>query len=367
MVTAQATQARRSVSVVIPTHNHASWIGSAVRSVRKNTLDAAEIIVIDDGSSDETRQVVSGLQLGTHYRYQPNRGLAAARNTGLEMATGEFVLFLDSDDLITPAKLERQVRFLLDSRLDAAYSNWAYVDARGDWLARDDCADYTRDMFGALCIANFAPIHSYLFRRSAVESIRGFAEDLDGQGYEDWDLLFRLSLAGCQFGFLPEVTALYRMHSSNMCSVAAETLCVCGLDVLSRVARAADRDEVDLRLARALVHMEACTQLYRRGDVTAARRYAATAFRWYRELAFSELLFHYLTTVDAAPDLGHAAFVLRRHCPPDPVITMYRTVCGEWAADGGVRFAEAELECGVAQLRTWLADDAPTYGESKQR
>ncbi len=96
------------VSVIIPTYNKARYIGRTVDSVLKQTYPNIEIIVVDDGSTDHTSDVLSQYQSTVSHIWQPNQGPSAARNTGLNASSGDFLLFLDSDDIVTPDKLALQ-------------------------------------------------------------------------------------------------------------------------------------------------------------------------------------------------------------------------------------------------------------------
>ena len=99
------------VSVIIPTFNRATMVGQAVESVLAQTFSDFELIVVDDGSTDETEKVLSGYLDQILYLQQPNRGVSAARNRGIRRARGQLIAFLDSDDLWLPEKLFRQTRF----------------------------------------------------------------------------------------------------------------------------------------------------------------------------------------------------------------------------------------------------------------
>jgi hypothetical protein len=188
-----------------------------------------------------------------------------------------------------------------------------------------------------------------------LQAVGGFSEDLEGFGYEDWDLLIRLALAGARFGFVPLVTARYRMHQRNMCSTFAAELCRCGLDVIARFRRSGRwPSEMRLSFAASLVHMEACSQLFRLGRYRAAGFYGGAALRCCRDLAFDDMFFHYLATFNAPPDVGHAAFLLWRHPPPDEVRTRYQQACTEWAVTAGVHYDACDVERGLALLDQWL-------------
>jgi glycosyltransferase involved in cell wall biosynthesis len=100
------------ISVIIPTYNRLHFVEKAIQSVYAQSYQDFELIIVDDGSSDGSGRALRNLlQPGTHYLYQENRGVSAARNTGLDHATGEWICFLDSDDHWLEKKLERQVRF----------------------------------------------------------------------------------------------------------------------------------------------------------------------------------------------------------------------------------------------------------------
>src|SRR6266481_1321163 len=130
-----------NISVIIPTHNRAGLLQNAIESVLRQTYPVHEIIVVDDGSTDGTRTVVSkyennrpGSTMVVRYIFQEQQGVAAARNTGIENSTGDWLAFLDSDDLWLPEKLSWQVRALTEyaevcaaCSTDSRYLNNAYL------------------------------------------------------------------------------------------------------------------------------------------------------------------------------------------------------------------------------------------------
>lgn len=111
------------VSVIIPTYNRAKHISKAIDSVLAQTYKSYEIIVIDDGSTDDTRQVLASYEGRIKYIYQENSGHAPARNTGIRAATGKWVAFLDSDDTWLPEKLSKQIEILISSNAKVCYTN----------------------------------------------------------------------------------------------------------------------------------------------------------------------------------------------------------------------------------------------------
>lgn len=120
------------VSVIIPAYNCASSIRKAVESVLTQTHQILDVIVVDDGSTDGTPDLLATLGNGIRWVRQANRGPGAARNSGLGLARGEYVMFLDADDWILSDKLTKQVRLLAESpSVDWVYCDVAYVDEGG--------------------------------------------------------------------------------------------------------------------------------------------------------------------------------------------------------------------------------------------
>lgn len=193
------------VSVIIPTFNRADFVAEAIRSARAQTYAPTEIIVVDDGSTDDTARRVAAFE-GVAYHYQNNRGQGAARNRGLAAARGEFVASLDSDDLWDADFLARSVECLEARRLDFVFTNWLRI--RGDeeheseWLRSRAWKPYqkrmsgewsllapheVRRMFLDICPA---PSSSLVLRRASIGS--GWGEQM--QIADDWYLLLETAL-----------------------------------------------------------------------------------------------------------------------------------------------------------------------------
>src|SRR2546422_9664166 len=113
-----------AVSIIIPCFNAEPFLIEAIESVFRQTYRDFEVIVIDDGSTDNSRAVIESL--GAHARIEsgPNRGASAARNRGTQLAKGDFIQYLDADDLLTPDALSRRVETLRQTNSDVAYSDW---------------------------------------------------------------------------------------------------------------------------------------------------------------------------------------------------------------------------------------------------
>ena len=123
------------ISVIIPAYNCDRYVEQAVESVINQTYPADEIIIIDDGSQDNTRQVLQPYSNYIHYVYQENQGVSVARNHGLKLARGEFIVFLDADDIFLPNKLATQLAvFQAKPQLGLVQSGWRRVNQQGETL-----------------------------------------------------------------------------------------------------------------------------------------------------------------------------------------------------------------------------------------
>ena len=209
-----------SVSLIIATFNHARFLPVAIDSALAQTLGGVEVIVVDDGSTDDTPAVLSRYAQRVRVIRQANRGLAAARNAGLAVARGTYVSFLDADDVAMPTKLAEQVALL-----DASPTvGWTYCDvlietvATGHEMRASERFGYggrTVDgwLFAELIHGNFIPAIAPLIRRTALDSAGGFDDRLTA--LEDWDLWLRLSLVA-EARYSPAVLVRYRVHPGGM-------------------------------------------------------------------------------------------------------------------------------------------------------
>ena len=204
------------VSIIIPVYNSAEYITIAIESILAQTYGYYEIIAIDDGSTDDTRQKLESYGDRLRYVFQRNQGSAAARNAGIKLSRGELIAFLDADDFwLMPTKLERQVSCLQnDPGLGGLNTGWQIVDSAGRHLKsvqpwhkapQLDLETWLKKK----CVRTSAMI----FRREWLERVNGF--DIELKQSHDVDLVLRLALAGCKIGWLKEETVCYRQHSNN--------------------------------------------------------------------------------------------------------------------------------------------------------
>lgn len=205
------------VSVIIPTYNRKDYVQAAVDSVLAQTHAEREIIVVNDGSTDGTEQVLTE-RYGSRIQYlwQENGGRSSARNRGLAKAQGTYVAFLDDDDLYLPNKLAAQVACLeREPGIDLVASGVHFVNAEGQrletwrpWLETPEL-----DLLSCLYGCPLAP--SMVLLRCAVLERMDKWFDPEMEAAEDTDFFLRMLAAGCRFAWLPETLGIYRRHQGR--------------------------------------------------------------------------------------------------------------------------------------------------------
>jgi len=228
-----------TISIVIPAHNAAETLSKTLNSLVIQTYPNWEAIIVDDGSIDETKAIAAQLaQQDSRIRVisQENQGVSGARNTGIQAAQSDWLLFLDADDTIAPVLLERFVaKVTADPNLDFVYCGWVYTTPDGEWLPGQYWLP-PEDLFSVS--AHYCPfaIHACLVRRSLVQAVGGF--DLGLKTCEDWDLWQRIFRSTAQCALVPEPLALYHIQPNSLSRNALQ-LFLDGRQVIQR-AHAAD-------------------------------------------------------------------------------------------------------------------------------
>ena len=205
------------VSVITAAYNHVHFIRQSIESVQNQTFRDFEHIVIDDGSSDGTADVLKSFGNRITYIRQDNRGTHATLNRAIRESSGAFIALLDSDDAWLPDKLERQMKiFEQFPETGLVYSQAYRIDYQGNFkdtgepFGKPTIAD--RATFEGLWRDNPIPTPTAIFRRACVEQVGGFNESL--KALSDWELWIRIS-AKWPVVFIPEPLALYRVHATN--------------------------------------------------------------------------------------------------------------------------------------------------------
>ncbi|MCL1475708.1 glycosyltransferase [Argonema antarcticum] len=203
------------ISVIIPVYNSAKTIRETIQSVLNQTISDFELIIINDGSLDASIEVISSIQDDRIKVFSyPNVGISPSRNRGLALAQGEFIAFLDHDDLWTPDKLELQLKALQENPDAAVAYSWVdLIDESGEFIRHHTRYSVSGDAFPKLLLDNIIHTASNpLIRKSALIEVGGFDESVFGP--EDWDLFLRLA-ARYHFVAVPRTQVLFRMTATS--------------------------------------------------------------------------------------------------------------------------------------------------------
>jgi glycosyltransferase involved in cell wall biosynthesis len=208
------------VSVLVPAYNAMEYLPKTISSVIDQTYQDFEIIIVNDGSVDEIETWAKQLSDSRiKLVSQANQGLASARNTGLANARGEYIAFIDADDLWLSSKLEKQVQ-VLDSNPDVGvvYSWIALIDEKGSLLGKIRKNYAQGNVWVELTTHNIVECGSVaLVRRACFDKVGLFDEDLPFSCSEDWDMWLRIA-PDYKFGLVKEPLVYYRCHSTNLSS-----------------------------------------------------------------------------------------------------------------------------------------------------
>jgi glycosyltransferase involved in cell wall biosynthesis len=205
------------VSVIIPNYNYAHYLPQALDSVLAQTYSKVEIIVIDDGSTDDSESILRSYGDRIRWIKQQNQGVSASRNLGVRETKGELVAFLDADDIWLPTKLEKQVRRILsEPEIGLIHCGVEQIEPKGGslgvllnglegWVSTDFLL-----FQGPVIIAAGS---TAVVSRAVFEAVGGFDPRLSTSA--DWDFSYRVAIHR-RVGFVPEALVKYRMHGSNM-------------------------------------------------------------------------------------------------------------------------------------------------------
>jgi cellulose synthase/poly-beta-1,6-N-acetylglucosamine synthase-like glycosyltransferase len=219
------------VSIIIPTYNRAAMLPQAIESA-KNAGGNPEVIVVDNGSTDETPEVCRGITGIRYLRLDPNVRQARARNAGIELSTGEFLLFLDDDDIRLPGLLNAQVELLeSDPTLGFVYGPVLIGDPT-NCVSTGEISPAQRlegDLFWTLLERPFIHLHSVVARRKLIDEAGRFNPDLVGA--EDWMLLIRLAERGLVRA-VKEPVAVYRMYERHTGQTSSNRVSMCRVSAI---------------------------------------------------------------------------------------------------------------------------------------
>ncbi len=209
------------VSVIIPTYNRSHYVGEAIDSVLGQTFKDLEIIIVDDGSTDNTKQVLKNYASRIQYIFQEKKGRAEARNQGMMAAKGEYITFLDDDDIWWPNKLQKQIIFLdAHPHIGLVHTFTEVVDEEGRLLEKETGSrlklykkamriGYTYEGMSQLCVMFISTV---MVRKECLGKVGLF--DSRTESFEDWDFYLRFALK-YRIDTIPEPLVKSRIHQKQ--------------------------------------------------------------------------------------------------------------------------------------------------------
>jgi glycosyltransferase involved in cell wall biosynthesis len=209
------------VSIIIPCYNAECWIGEAIQSCLDQTYRPIEIIVVDDGSTDKSKEAVSSVAGKANVPIRlistENNGASAARNRGLSVAAGDYLQFLDANDLLAPRKIELQVAAAVDQPRAVPCGPWLWLRQSNGILTTEKqtypiiggCDPFDEWLEGE----RYFVVHCFLWPRAVLADLGGWDESL--AAHQDTDLYIRAVLKGVGFRFVPDSTVFYRTASTG--------------------------------------------------------------------------------------------------------------------------------------------------------
>lgn len=286
------------VSVIIASYNYARYLPSALDSVLSQTFQDFEIILVDDGSTDESlaiceryaSQYPSLIQLYTHARHA-NKGMPRSWNLAIEKSRGKYIAFLGADDIWLAHKLERQVQVFAEfPNVSLVYSLAYTIDAEGNFRNNRETIGkpvaQPQRAVKELIQENSVPALTASFRRSWIEKKGGFDESLEALA--DWDLWLRIA-ADAQIFCVPEPLALYRIHGANSYSALVQSRKVATdwLVVLKKVKANLAKDNPDAAEVKSIIWkryrqiaLDLSYSQYYRGNYAQAKKYLFFALKF---------------------------------------------------------------------------------------
>lgn len=350
------------VSIIIPAYNCAKYLPDAIESALNQTHPRVEVIVVNDGSPDNTDEVVAPYRDRIIYHKQTNRGLSASRNVGVMLSKGEFLNFLDADDFLYPTKIERQLAvFAAKSDAGVVISGYDFIEEDGKRIMSSVHKPWNGDGFERLMRHESFACHAALLRRDVFERSMRFSEDIPaGEYQEDWQLWIDMVLDGVQFYSRPEPLCAYRYREG-----AGSRNLLKHNDGARRVVRwlrndpRAQKYRTEVERLAAIVEMERVGRAWRIGekDIAAQTLLDAVAAnpRFWRETLTFRRLYEHAASVRPGSN-GSPAAVLQ--CMEETIVEGILDLVRERMDDGSLRSLRA-----TAFL--WLADAAYGLGDGE--
>ena len=271
----------KKVSIIIPAYNYARYIGEAVNSALAQSYPDCEVIVVNDGSTDDTKKILELYYDGITVVEQENKGLPAARNAGVRASNGDYICFLDADDMLLPEKIKEEVYWLeRDEDLEWVYCDAFLTDEKGVKLKKYSemfTSQYWEAkrgiVFKTFLKGNFVPVNSPLITRECVVE-NPFDEDL--KSYEDFDFWLRVSRR-YKTMYIDKPLCCVRKHGGGM-QKDSLNLYWNGIRVVKRLIDRAGLNKEELKMAKELLasfFLQTAEKYYVSGD----KKKASEAFK----------------------------------------------------------------------------------------
>ena len=296
-----------AVSIVVTCFNYGEYIEGALTSVYNQSFEDYEVIVVDDGSTDNSEEQVRPFLDDNRFRYikQKNAGQANAKNRGIKESTGEFIAFLDADDLWKKDKLEQQLKLFENLEVGVVYSKASLIDAQGEPLPMPSQGKYLHPRRGMisnyLFLDNFIWFSSAVVRRECLNKLGLFDESL--QMSIDWDLWLRISTRYA-FDFVDEPLLAYRVGHSGQMSQNMVTRQQCSDRIMESFLKNFP-EVVDQKFVKEAYYSTFCTRgrYYRELDRKVSYQYflKAIALKPWRVSAYNGLLKSILISLGVSP------------------------------------------------------------------
>lgn len=234
------------VSVIIPAYNQVQWLGEAIQSALDQDHPVCEVIVVDDGSPDNSADLAASFGGVVRVIRKQNAGLSAARNTGILASRGGWLVFIDSDDVIPPNFVSAHLATADKHGADVLFAGSQHTDVEGNVIAEPAFGGMLpgENMLTALLRGNAFPPHAAITRRAAIENAGNFDTTLTS--YEDWEFWLRLAFTGATFAPTPGLIVPYRQHPASM-STNAQRMYRNGLAVIQKLRSS---DSIKRRMSR---------------------------------------------------------------------------------------------------------------------